>query len=417
MTIHRKSQDMLLLETAFASLKQKQDMERSMQTISRVISRRFDLNFTINLIQNKQNTFFGMSIIPAHSLMDTFLARIINEKAPQDTLNELWAQNKDWTLEVDSILLYDTNLNANPAEMVAILLHEIGHVVFSNTVPQRINKVMRLELMKLSYTAKKIVRWKRAQHLFDFVFVEACGSKNFHLTHELEADKFVVKMGYGQNLSEFVQKLLTTQGNALINRSEKAMEKDVQAIVQWSVDNLTELEFRTTKLRAMLQTELLRSSSLVVRDIAARIKKSFFGSNEKNTFDTIVQEQYLLQEYKRVKELEPTKEGFFGLFDSKTKKLKKLTQSDIDVITIEMARIVNQDDKIYVLDLIYENLDIVLTGLEMYTRKDNDRVPVSKDTLLRYKKELEELRKQVLAVKIKEPQYGVFVKYPKGYEG
>lgn len=409
--VNAKSPDMLLLEQLFGNLKSRQDVEESLRNIERVLQRKYDLQFNVTLVDNKSNQFFGMSIYPSRNLVDTLVDEILNKKSKSDAIEQLWTQNKKWYLEIDSLLLHDPTLNTNPAEMVAVLLHEIGHIVFSNSVPARINKVLRYELMKLSFNMKKLVKWKKSQALFSLVFAEACGSKSFSLRRELDADKYVVKMGYGSNIADFIEKLLLANGNSMVDRTERELEKDVRSITTWTLENIGELEYRKTKLRSMLQTEILKNPSVYVRNMVFNIKTKFFGGNDVNSYKEIVAEQYLIREHQTI-----VREGLLDLFD-KYGKLKKIKQSDIDIIEVEKGRISNEDDKIFVLDMIYDKLDEINAGLDLIAQKKSDRVYVSKDKLVGFKNQLEKLRKETLEVKIKDKQYGLFIQYPEGYEG
>jgi Peptidase family M48 len=413
MYLEKKSPDMLALETSFMAIKNREDVQGHLRNIQRVLSRHFDLNFTVSIVDNSTNEFFGMTIYPSRNVIESIIDQIVNNKAKTTVLQELWSKNKEWHLEIDSVLLYDVSLNTNPAEMVAVLLHEVGHVVHSNTIPERVNKVLRYEMLHLSYSMKKLFSWKKVHRLLDLVVVEACSSKNFHSARrkEVDADKFVVKMGYGDNLDHFIDKLVGLQGNRLVDRNEKDMERDVRSIVMWTIDNVSELEYRKRKLRTTLQTEIIQNPSRFVRGMIFDIKALFFGGADEDSYKELIREQYLIQEINQV-----VKEGMFDLFD-KLGKVKKITQSDIDIIEVEMTRIQNTDDKIYVLDLIYDKLDRINAALELIAKKQNDKVTVSKDKLINYKNQLEKLRKTVLAIEIREKQYGVFINYPKGYEG
>jgi hypothetical protein len=70
-----------------------------------------------------------------------------------------------------------------------------------------------------------------------------------------------------------------------------------------------------------------------------------------------------------------------------------------------------------VLDLIYDKLDLVNAALDYIEQGKTDKVNQSKSTLTNFKNQLEKLRQTVLNTQVKEKQYGVFIKYPKGYEG
>ena len=153
---------------------------------------------------------------------------------------------------------------------------------------------------------------------------------------------------------------------------------------------------------------MLKNPSKFVRQVVTSIKVAIFGEGG-DSYKELLTEQYLVQEHRKI-----IQEGL-NLFD-KYGKLKKISQSDIDIIEIEAGRIENEDDKIYVLDLIYDKLDLINAGLQLINEKKQDKVPVSKDKLLNFKSQLEKLRKQVLETPINK-QYGLFIKYPVGYEG
>lgn len=410
-----KSQDMILLEECFYDIKSKNNVNGAILRIQRVIKRNFDINFTINIVNNDTREFFGMSIYPNKNQIEKIIDAIVNKKSSTDVVIDLWQKTDDWVLEIDSILLYDKNLNANPAEIVAVLLHEIGHVIYSNSIPQRVNRILRYKMMHANLALKKLISWPKAQKIIQLVFVDACSSKNFRYTNlktERVADQFVEKMGYGENLNNFIDKLVATQGNRLVNRTEEQVDQDVTATVNWTFVNIAELEFRRSNLRTTLQTELLKNPSRFVRDIVYDIRNTFFGKGEsENPYTDAVREQYLTNEFNVI-----VKEGLLSIFD-KNGKVKKITQADIDILSVEVGRIENEDDKIYVLDLIYDKLSVINAALDLIKNGQKEKVPVSKDTLESFKAQLERMRIMALETPIKPKQYGVFIKYPKGYEG
>lgn len=411
-SINRKNRDMLAIENAFLEIKQKNNVDSNIALIERILKRQFDLHFDINIVENRNNSFFGMSIYPQEAILDKIVENMLTGSRP-DILSDLWTTNKDWYLEIDSLLLYDMNLRANPSEIVSVLLHEIGHIVYSNSVPVKVHRIVKYNIMKLSVNARKIVSWRKSQKLFKLVFIEAVNTKNYKtkkLHEEKKADEFAIVMGYGDSLESFITKLLRSEGNQLIDRSEKDIDRDIKSVTQWTLENISELEFRKTSLRELLKTELLSNPSLYVRRVVKDIKTSFFGGKDENAYNLIVSESLLITEYKKV-----LKEGLFDFF-GKDKKIKKISQSDIDIIHVEKDRIENEDDKIYVLDLIYSKLDRIEVALDLIEQKKSDRVGMSKDKLLRFKSELDKLRKDVITLRI-DKAYGVFINYPKGYEG
>lgn len=393
-----------------------------MRAMSRVLKRVFDLDIDFRIFNNKTNNFIGMSVYPTVDTIDQLVTSLVRPRTRVQEIEAIWAKTPSWVIEMDSLFLFDPFINSNPREIVAVLLHEIGHIVYSNKVPQRLHKVFRYSIMKSSFNLKRLVQWKRAQKILNFAILQACESKSFHpipVNPEVEADRFVVKAGYGDALNAFITKLLNTQGNDLLSRTEAELDRDVRAMVSWSLDNIQELEFRKTKLRSMLQTQMLQNPSVFCRQVVAQIKEAFFGDDDLE--DNPVKEAYNIPLMKAMesweaKKLKIIEEGLKSLFD-RYGRVKKMSQSEIDLIAVEIGRIQTHDDKIFVLDLIYDKLDEVNIATDLINDKRQDRVPMSKDTLKRFRAQLEELRKQTLAVEIQEEQFGLFVRYPKGYEG
>lgn len=408
----KKSEDFLQLEHSFTHIKNKQDVEPKLRYVEKILKRKFDLTFHISIVDNDSGEFFGMCIYPQESILDVITDSLLNKNGTIKTVEKIWSETKEWYIEIDSKLLYDKNLNANPAEIVAVLLHEIGHVVYSNTIPQRIGKVIKYVLLDLDFRTKNLVKLSRISKLLNLSMIEACTVKNYKsqaMKHETEADKFVYKQGYGQELENFITKLIKSTGNRYVDRTEEDIETDVRSVVNWTIENVTELEYRKTKLRNMLQTELLKNPSNYVRNIIKKIKVSIFG-DDTDAYKSLATEQYLLQEHRKI-----LMEGITNLFD-KTGKVKKINPVDIDIIEIEMSKIENEDDKIYVLDLIHDKINLIDEALHLISENKQDKVPHSKETLLKFKERLEKMAKQVVSMRITR-QYGLFIKYPAGYEG
>lgn len=427
--MNTKPQDLQLVEECFFDIQNKKNVNASIKKIERVLSRFFGIKFTINISNNTTHEFFGMNIYPSISTMDTIIDSIVADKSSSETIAKLWQKNDEWFLEIDSILLYDKSLNANPSEITAILLHEIGHIVYSNTVPSRLNKILRYKMIELDHITKKMVTTDKIRKLFNLSIIEACSSKSFsyvNVNKERLADKFAVKYGYGEDLDNFITKLIASRGNSLINRTDEELDNDVKSIVNWTIQNTEELEFRKKKLRVELKTTMLKTPSDFVKKNVDYIYKSFFGdvsdkyrellsesyvSNPRDTLAEIKEDQYLESFRKRI-----ITEAISDLFDSYGK-VKKISQTDIDILYVELDKIETNDDKIYALDRVSEKLDIVNTGLDYIATGREKKVSQSASTLNSYKKQLEELRERILKTKIVEKSYGVFIKYPRGYEG
>ena len=89
----------------------------------------------------------------------------------------------------------------------------------------------------------------------------------------------------------------------------------------------------------------------------------------------------------------------------------------MDIVAIQAEKIVNQNDKIYLLDVIYDYIETLDLMDEYLHNGKKSSVQMTERQIKDMRDQLETLRTQVLKYKIVEKQYGVFIKYPVGYEG
>lgn len=415
----KKAPDLVYIEESFASIKSNQngDTRQEINAIARTLKRRYNLDVNIRIIDNAHSEFFGMSIYPDKSAIDHIVDEMVDGGSRLETIEKIWAKNNRWTIEIDTKLLYDIKLNANPKEITAVLLHEIGHTVFSNSIPARVHKVLSYALMKIPVKVKKVFTWSKAQRLLGLAIIEACSLTSFNTTGtkvEVEADKFAIKEGYANDLNSFMDKLLRAEGNKYFDITNNEAEKDIAIMVEWAVVNTSELQYRKTKLKNSINNEVRVNRSLFTREYLMDIRNEFFGDGTRTRYDELVSEQRL---DKHIENLTNVTEGFRDWF-SKRGEIKRVQQSDIDIITIEINRIENEDDRLYVLDLIYDKLDLIETSLDLLkTENHRDKVKVSKTTLEDQRDQLNKLRSDVLKLKVTPIKYGVLIRYPDGYEG
>jgi len=418
--MNEKSPIMLELENAFLDLKQDNKNKQALLAIEKCLKRKFDLEVKVDVVKNKHNELFGMSVYPQHSLIEAVITEILSSGNPASkasVVEKMWAENKEWYIDIDSIILNDMNLNTNPSELVAVLLHEVGHVVYSNTVPNRITKVLKYQLIKSNHKLKQIVKWKRCQRILDIIVVEACSGKNFKNVNkeELQADYFAYSNGYGEALNSFINKLLISNGNSMIDRTDEEMEKDVEIITKWTLTNIGELEFRKNSLQKMLETEMRRNPSTYVRSILLNVKNLFFSKSNQDNYTGILKESTVIKEWRHYEE-KPLLESYKDAFDN-SGIVKRIKAVDLNILEIQVGKIKNLDDKLYVLDNINNYQEILDVQDELrHVQTSNNRPLMTKESIDKFRLELDDLRKR--AMKVKTSNYHSFFKsYPTGYEG
>lgn len=419
----KKSANLVYIEECIRRIQMKKDVENNIKCIEKALNREFGNSsvagdgtlFYVNIVNNKTGNFFGASVYPSEDTMSKLVSLILEDRPTSNVVSEVWRKCDSWQIEIDSVLLYDKNLNATAGEVLSVLLHELGHVAFSNSVPQRVNKVIRTYTVIQSSRVKKVLQSKRiTKKIMWFPVMAACSSKNFKvgsIRKEVIADDFALRAGYGAELEEFINKLIITCGNSLVNRSDSEMDDDVRVFVEWSVDNLTELNFRKNKLRTSLKLEIMRNPSQYTKRVIENIKNDMFGKDDKNLYNSVVQESCLINTFNKVIK-EPSKK----LVD-KFNRAVPVKMRDLDVYQAELSRVKTVDDKIFLLENLHDELDKVTFALELLANGQNGRVTQSKSTLETYKKEIIKLINATKDIEIRSEKFGLFVEYPAGYEG
>lgn len=100
------------------------------------------------------------------------------------------------------------------------------------------------------------------------------------------------------------------------------------------------------------------------------------------------------------------------------KKLKRIPSDLVSYIIIEGEAIKDANDKQMISSYCLGKLDLVNWYIDILDAEDNHYVvPHSRAQLERIRDELQEAHKQIMAVKIKNPQDRpiIEIKYPKGY--
>lgn len=204
--------------------------------------------------RNTDKVFFGMSVTPI--IRDDDVVMILNSDNDY-MVNEYY-------LELDS-KLFDSDLNLTNKELLAVLLHEVGHMVNTNEPVENARTAMDLYLAKtgsnldiaesinqkaiLSFGLRDVMR--KSISLFEKDQAE-----------EISADEFVYKCGYGDELQSALHKIVKHR-NSFINNSDKKLSMFVWSIALYKNIKLQ----RIPALRLINKAKQLSASELQKRDL------------------------------------------------------------------------------------------------------------------------------------------------------
>ena len=413
MKINMKKEDFEKIESCFSDIKEDFSKSKaSCNKIENILNNSLHKKMTINIINpSSNNTFFVMSIFPEKSTLDKIVEAIVNSEDSK-LIQKIWEETNEWIIEIDKRVFDDKVVNVTPKEMTALLLHEIGHMVYSNSIPQRISRVVKFEFVKLNIGKKKILQNKTFGSVLKLPIADACtyrnGEAKDNIGKELKADLFVTKMGYGPELESILRKF-----SEIPIKSEN--DDSMKQSTAFSVDIINNFE----KRKAAVAKKNLN-------DLATKIPSEYIKSTINDLSNLLFSAKGNKPEEVRMEYIEERAneiaDGAYitEFFDFRVKKFKRIDPRKIDYIDIQRQNIRNNDDKMILLNYIYTNLDKINYYLAIldnpeYSRKY--RIEDSREQLEHYKNRLLKSRDIVVNYKIPEVHYGIEITYPAGYEG
>ena len=400
-------------------------------------------SFSVNISKNKSmgKDFFGFNVFPEIDKLEDICNKIANDDVKFKDIVKRWRSIKEWEIVIDSLVFDRSFIAFNPKELTAMLLHEIGHVTQSDEPIEQFYRAY-LESKSRLKNADKVSK-KVLYILYTIPLAVACTSRRWvndknEIKLEISADKSLIETGYAEHLINAFDKIIKASGS--INRSEDMNYREIESNVEWANMNIIDVIKRRDKLKDSLYYKAIHTNSGYIQALCARIL-NFLGVRMRERYTGAVAESCMLNELingeitlethvpfydikkfgqieaRIVREqnaLEVANEAFFN--KRKNSKVNIPDEYDLDRIFVAIDDIQNNYDKVYVLDLIYEQIE-KLNDFEEAISMDETKSKKWAPKIEEMRQRLATLRKTVLSKNIAKKEYKVFVKYPEGYEG
>lgn len=398
-------------------------------------------SFSVHIMfqkQSKQN-FFGVNVFPSVDYISSICDTVANDNITFLKLCKKWKTIPEWEISLDS-MLFDRNLiNFNPKELTAMLLHEVGHVIESDRPIEyfyRAYKEANTRMKAASQISKKFL-----YILYTIPLATACMQKFWvteknELRAEIAADLTLLDTGYAEHLISAFDKIIKVFGS--INEQESLKYKTVETSVDWCNINIVDISKRRDTLKDELYYTAIKSNSGYIQALCSRIL-DFLGVRLRERYTgavvesaglmdlcngTISLDQYVpvfdLKVYGALEAMIVSSQSTIAvesfLNKRKNKRVEMPSQYDVDRIAVEIDKISNHYDRVYVLDLIYDCLERISLFEEAIATNDSETKKYS-SKIADMRAQLDVLRKATLDKKNLEKSYRFFVKYPEGYEG
>lgn len=392
MTIMKKSANMEYIEDCIGELDfdsvKNSNNTKLLSTIQRFLDREFGAISkckSIEICSNGSSEFYGMRVFPTDSVIQ-------NISGSLDSSDEAFKKNAtkvtEYTIEIDS-KIGSKLIGLREDEITAILLHEIGHLVLDNKIIEDI-QMSYLEAKANVFNIESNEGTRALELLYCMSQLQKAQLVNSvkNMTMEQNADKFAVSQGYGLEL------------NRALSKIANFFKKDAKRCVK-SNKELTEEMRQEAKMFTDFAKSFENRRTTVNDIIKAEYSKTLFGREK----------LLLTKALNTINGFKPKRKRNLIMNESLLHLRPKFGRKDLDTLSVEMEMVKDYDDKLYLVRKIHKQI----SKIDDYVSKEKDD---NKQQLYSgYRKQLYDMLNSLISKKIVEKKYGVFVKYPKGYEG
>ena len=404
------------IENGFKVLKENPSSNAGLELIQKSTEKIFPYTFHINVIDVKDSSpLFVMSVFPDKSTLD----KIIDAISTNDNkaISKIWAQAKDWTIEIDGRILNSTIIDLTEKELTAIYCHEIGHIIYSNSIPNRLSMVLQYEIAVSSN--KFLIRDKFFKKFLSLPVLNSCRvNKNESIKEEIKADKFAKKLGYQTDLISVMKKFQACP----VYSEEDTPDQGMKKMARFSLNSMEQFKQRETKLvEAAIERMAANCNSIYIESVLNEILDTCFRDTDGTS---MTRDKKLNMLYERASLYDQNEDIDISKYPEITLELGKqpeITEYTMDYILIKIKSIKTNDDKLMIVSYIHSKIDIVdyyLQLLKSKKRKIFGRQPYTIEQLERYRIRLLELLEMAMDSKIDtRSKINVIVSYPEGYEG
>lgn len=377
----------------------------------------FVFNISVTPIEkNERDLYFIMSVFPDESTVDKIITSITNDDTDIQAIQRLWQLNKVWNIEIDERILQDKPIGFTPSELTAMLLHEIGHIVISTSIPSRVSIIIKYELLKSKFSNRMMLRDKIFRSILSIPILDACVSDYTRtissIKDEVEADSFAAKMGYRRDLITALKKVMVVSKSA----GQQSVNDKIVSGVRLALSTVSDLEKRNIELsKNRLFGFREEASSQYIKDFVESYIDKIYGTDESNSTFTNRRLDYFIECGQKT-----IQDGYYTEFFLFKKELKRIDPVEIDYIGSKISSIQDENDRMMIISYIHHKLDLVDYYIEIMSNPKTAaryNIPHTLPQLIKIKNTLTDYRIQALKQPLPLKNRGLLVSWADGYEG
>ena len=371
---------------------------------------------------NSNDNPFILGIYPDLNELDSrskTMLTYMQEGKTKEFLNE-WASIKKWHIEIDANLLTKGHRLCvdDGDQFVALLCHEVGHAMSENPLSLMENYVYSKKVAStidnMIMSKNPLVR-KLALPMYVHTLQFKIILKNANsLKEELAADHYVPDEYRGALISYIENHILNSPDQSKIIVSKQDFDNEQLTSIKFSKEAVSLMRKRKEALKNSMKAQYSTSGSEYMKSLVHRIGKLAMGYDPEKDETNAVYEASAMRSLER--DVEECTNSAIALIEA-----TDVTPRDISILQVQADDIKTVDQKLFVVHTIYDYIEILEAQRAKMIKKSSNPDALIQHGLPQDEKikTLYKIRDDVMKINVSDvgDRYGIFVKYPKGYEG
>lgn len=412
-----------------------EDINDGLRLLANHLRASFGIDTEISILDEdiSNTSFFGISIFPGTKCLTALQTAIVNHDIVK--VREIWQTNRAWVIEIDSRLIYDYSCGLNNQEIATLILFSVENVLFNyNTIINIVKDIVE-SIISMPYLIAQVARSNGLKFVWAIPIVYGCARSGFSLPERLMrqgSSMITCEPEAMARYSSGIKKLTTRYGSSDLMLSDNELSHEIHSILNWMFEGINDMKISSHRFIHKMQTNLQICPSPYIRTIYKSIITNFVATQSRLDYAKVIVEGTIVEcpnpmvdeMNKRMvddrwKKYVATIEAHMDHeFIDRYGFCKKVTKEEIDMCLLELGNVASADDKIYLMERLYVYISTIDYALEMLNDKDSaKKVKQRKEDLIHLKQYANEVRMRIIAYKIQPERYGLYIKYPAGYEG
>ena len=415
----------------------KEETVNALNEIVLFCSQYFNFKAKVSIVESKgEYQFFGFRFFPKEESLKNLSKKIFsnfpnNGENIAKEINDSWRSIKTWEIEIDEKILYDLSNRLTAEEVTTLFIYQVEQNVFNSA---KLTTAFNLIFEKFTEPGVNykldgfIQKSNPCRELLGMVFLYACNFVNYNTVNN---DDFIISLDnrIRERYTAAINKLTARYGLlSLIDRKDHEFNSGCMSVVNWVFESINDLRFSTFRFcknlvgytRASQSPYITRYMKNLYREFTSSVGTVYDVIDESAKIMNPIKEKALqenLEAYWR-KEYTRITESLSREYLDREGFVIKIHNQDIDEIRVETANITSVADKLYLLERLYKLIKSCEYALELIDDKhEAHRVRQSKEELHRKMDELNAVRMAIIQAPVGKERYGLYIKYPPGYEG